>query len=184
LTAIGVISQANEPSLLAFCARCSEAMANSSWDLPGKGKLRRAILGERAHQAAFVVRVLEAVVEHVVDHLAVAHAQAGARLWQEIRRVGHRLHAAGHDHDVFVAEDVVGEHRRLHPRAAHLVHGRAARRERQARAERRLTRRRLALAGGQDAAHQHFAHVFGTDLRALDGGANRRRAELRSGEAF
>ncbi|MNC88207.1 hypothetical protein D3C83_39990 [compost metagenome] len=32
LMAIGVVSQANQPSLLAFCALWREAMANSSWE--------------------------------------------------------------------------------------------------------------------------------------------------------
>ncbi len=39
----------------------------------------RAIFGERAHQAAFVVCVFEAVEKHVVEHAAVAHAIAAAR---------------------------------------------------------------------------------------------------------
>ena len=56
--------------------------------------------------------------------------------------------------------------------------------ERQPGAERGLARRRLALAGGQHAAHDHFLHVLGLDLRALDRGADRGGAELGRGEAL
>ncbi len=48
--------------------------------LPRKGVFLRAILGEAPHQAPLVVRILESVVEHVVDHLPVTHAQTRARL--------------------------------------------------------------------------------------------------------
>src|SRR6185436_2948530 len=144
----------------------------------------RAVLREGAHQAALVVGILEAVVEHVVDHLAVPHAQAGAGLRQEVGCVGHGFHAAGDDDYILVAEDVVREHRRLHSRAAHLVDGRAAGGERQAGAKRSLACRRLALPRGKNAAHQHFLHVPGTDLRALHGGADCRSAELGRGEPF
>ena len=81
-------------------------------------------------------------------------------------------------------EQVVREHRRLHAGAAHLVHGGAAGRERQPGAERRLARGRLALPRRQHAAHDHFLHFVGPDARALDGGADRGRAELRRGEAL
>jgi hypothetical protein len=39
----------------------------------------------------------EAVVDHRVDHLAVTHAQTLACARQQVRRVAHRLHAAGHN---------------------------------------------------------------------------------------
>jgi hypothetical protein len=41
----------------------------------------RGVLGEHAHELA-VERALQAVVEHVIEHFAVAHAHAGARLRQ------------------------------------------------------------------------------------------------------
>jgi hypothetical protein len=54
--------------------------------------------------------------------------------------------------------------------------------ERQARAERRLAGRRLALAGGQHAAHDRFLDLLRLDAGALDGGADGGRAELGAGE--
>ena len=40
----------------------------------------------------------QAVVDHRVDDLAVAHAQAFARAIEQVGAVAHRLHAAGDDH--------------------------------------------------------------------------------------
>jgi hypothetical protein len=65
-----------------------------------------------------------------------------------------------------------------HARAAHLVHRGAAGRQRQPGAERGLARRRLALAGGQHAAHDHFIDLFRLEAGALDGGLDRDAAEL------
>jgi hypothetical protein len=42
-------------------------------------ELRRAVFRERSHQPALVVRVLEAIQEHVVGHRLVAHPVARAR---------------------------------------------------------------------------------------------------------
>ena len=82
----------------------------------------RAFFGERPHRPAFLVRILEAVVEHVVHQLvAMAEAIAGAALQHQVRRVGHALHAAGDDDVVRAGEQVImTEHGRLHRRAAHL----------------------------------------------------------------
>ena len=144
---------------------------------------RRAFLGEGAHQAAFFVRVLEAVVEHVVDHLTVAHAHAATRLRQQVRRIGHTFHPAGDDY-IYRArgQHVVREHGRTHAGAAHLVHRRAAGGERQARAQSRLASRRLAEAGGQHAAHHHFIDLRRFETCALDGRFDRDRAKLRRGQ--
>ena len=68
-------------------------------------------------------------------------------------------------------EKIVREHRRLHARAAHLVDGRGADAERHARAERGLPRRRLALAGGQHAAHHDLVDGVGRQAGALQRGA-------------
>ena len=98
----------------------------------GEAETVGAFFGEAAHQSAaafFVtdVGVLQAVVEHVVDDLAVTHAIAAARLGQQVGGVTHRFHAAG-NHDVVAArgEQIVREHRRLHARSAHFVDGGAA----------------------------------------------------------
>jgi hypothetical protein len=135
-TVTGAISQAKLPSVLACLERVVEAMEKASCASRREFVAAGAVLGEGAHQAALVVGVFQAVEEHVVLDLAVAEAEAAARLGQEVGRVGHRLHAAG-DHDVDAAgqQHVVGVHRRAHARAAHLVHRGAAGRQRQAGAE-------------------------------------------------
>ena len=98
---------------------------------PGEAVLPRAVLGEAAHQFAFVVSILQPVEKHMVDDLLVAHAVTRARFRKQVRRIGHRLHAA-RDHDFVGAgrKEIVGKHRRLHARAAHLVHCRAPGRQR------------------------------------------------------
>ncbi len=51
-----------------------------------------------------------------------------------------------------------------------------------ARTERGLTRRRLALAGRQHAAHHHLAHVLGLEAGALHGRLDGGTTELRRRE--
>ena len=73
---------------------------------------------------ALLERAPQAVVDHRVDELAVAHAQAFAHARQQVRAVAHRLHAAGdRDVDVAGANALGGQHHGLEPRAAHLVDG-------------------------------------------------------------
>lgn len=79
-------------------------------------------------------------------------------------------------------EHVVREHGGAHARTAHLVDGRAARGERQPRAERGLTGRRLAEAGRQHAAHQRLVDLRGLQSGALERGGDGGGAQLRRGE--
>ena len=65
--------------------------------LAGEAVLRRDHVAAVAH-VHVLVRVPQAVVDHRVDDLAVAHAVAAARLGQHVGRVGHALHAARDDH--------------------------------------------------------------------------------------
>ena len=81
-------------------------------------------------------------------------------------------------------QQIVGQHRRFHSRAAHLVDGGAAGGERQAGAEARLARRRLALPGRQHAAHDDLLNVLGFEAGALDGRADRHCAKLRRREVL
>ena len=139
--------------------------------LGGEGVLilaREAVL-RRDHVAAVahvevLVRIPEAVVDHRVDDLAVAHAVAAARLGQHVGRVGHALHAA-RDDDLRVADQDLAArvHHRLQSRAAHLVHRDRADRDGQPRLDHRLARGRLTHAGGQHVAQD----------RALDRGRAR-----------
>ena len=73
---------------------------------------------------------------------------------------------------------IVRQHGRLHARSAHLVDRGAADAERNPGGERSLARRRLALAGWQDTAHDHFMDVLGGQLRALDCGTDRRGTQI------
>ena len=148
----------------------------------GEAVMRGGGLAEIAHRASRFVRIFQAVEHHVVEDAVVADAVAGARLGQQVRRVGHRLHAAGNDHVGRAgAQQVVRQHRRLHARAADLVDRGRADRVGQAGPAHRLPCGRLALAGGQHAAHQHFVDAFRRQVGALQRGADDVRAQCRRG---
>src|SRR4029079_5516800 len=64
----------------------------------------------------------EAVVDHRVDHLAVAHPQTFACARQQVRRVAHRLHPTSDEHRRVARGDTLrSEHHRLQTRATHFV---------------------------------------------------------------
>ncbi len=134
---------------------------------------------EATHQLA-VERTLQAVVEHVIEDFAVTHAIAATGLQEQVRRVRHRLHAAGENDVRTAGADLIGAHHHgLHPGAAHFVDGRGRSSYGDPGAQRGLARRRLAQAGGQYAAHDHFLDVAGLQPCRLDGGLGRSSAELR-----
>ena len=90
--------------------------------------LKAIASGKGPHQAAWLIGVLETIQKHVVVHGTVAEPQALAHFRQNVRRVGHALHAAGHDHVIGPhMERVIGHHHGLHARATHLVDGGAGR---------------------------------------------------------
>ncbi len=140
-------------------------------------------VAEHAHRLA-VVRVGQAVVRHVVEELAAAVADAGARAVEQVRGVGHRLHAAG-DHHLCRAglDQVVAEHHRLHARAADLVDGGAAGGRRQPRAQRGLAGRGLAEAGRQHAAQDDLVDLVGGQPGLLQRALDRGGAQLGGGDA-
>ena len=145
---------------------------------PRKAVALGAGLAEHAHHL-LVVRALQAVGEHVVQHLAVPHAHSTARLRQQIGRIGHRFHAAGdHDFGRSHPDRVAAEHDRLQAGAADLVDGHAADRHGHTRPDRGLARRSLALAGGEHAPHDHFARLGRVDARFGDGAGDGCRAEV------
>ena len=127
----------------------------------GQAVLVGRVLGKGAHQAAGAC-VFQTIKEHVVLDLAMTHAQTAAGLLNNVRRVGHALHAAG-NHDAVAAglERVVGLHHGFHAGAAQLVDSRAASRRWQACVQARLAGRALLQAGGQDAAHNDLVDVSG-----------------------
>ena len=77
------------PSVLLLAARCR-----------ARGRPWRP-----APPCAACRRSREAVEDHRVDQLAVTQPVAEARLLQEVRRVGHRLHPARDDHLVIAGAD-------------------------------------------------------------------------------
>jgi hypothetical protein len=120
--------------------------------------LLRDDLGGRAHVVVVVV-LPEAVVDHAVHHLLVAHLEAFARAEQVVGRAAHVLHAAGHDAlGVAGLDGLRGQHHRLEPRAADLVDGQRAHRVGNAAIDQRLPRRGLPHARLQHVAHDHFFH--------------------------
>ena len=81
------------------------------------------LLGRLAHRLV-VEGVEEPVVEGGVDELGVAVAVALARLGQQVRRLGHRLHAAGDDDlELAGADELVGHRDGAQARQADLVDG-------------------------------------------------------------
>ena len=154
---------------MASAARSCDVAANSSCAsrLIVAG---RVALGAEAHQAG-VERAPQAVGDDRVAQLGVAVAEAAAGAVGEVRRVGHRLHAAGDD-DVGLAggDHLVGEVDGVEPGQAHLVDVDRRHAHRDAGLDGGLAARHLALAG-----HQHLAH----DRRGRPRRAPRRPARAR-----
>ena len=149
--------------------------------LAGELVVGGALLGEGAHQEAAAalgrgIGVFQPVEKHVVDHAAMSDPRAAAHLGQQIRRVGHRFHAAGDD-DVGLTggQPVPRRHRRGHARAAHLVQRRGRHPIVQARGEGGLSRRGLPQTRREHAAHHHRVHAL--PATALQRPRDRRAAQ-------
>src|SRR5919108_2914469 len=116
---------------------------------------------------ALVERRREAVVHHHVDDDAVPEAVAEAGLLEDVGRVRHRLHAAGHDDAVVAGADhLVGHLDSTDAGGTYLVDRVRADLDRQAGADGCLARRGLA-----GAALEHLPHDHVLDLVVLDPGA-------------
>ena len=124
-------------------------------------------------------RVVQAVAQHAVVELAVAHAVAPAGARDEIRRLVHVLHAARH-RDIDVAERNLLRCRddRLRSGAADAVDRERRHRDRQPGMDGSLPGRIHLGAGLHDVAHDDGFHLVGAKLRARDRGADRHRAEI------
>ena len=110
----------------------------------------------------------------------MAQTRAAAHLGEHIGRIGHALHAACHDDPALSGAQLVhAHHDGLHAGPAHLVDRRAWYGDWQPGPQRCLTRRGLALARGQDAAHQHLVHIVSSDTSAFQRTPDRGRAEFR-----
>ena len=104
---------------------------------------------------------------HRIDRHGVAHPIAPARPVEQIRRVRHRLGAAGdHRVDIADADRLDGVHDRLQTGPAHAIDGFAGDLDRHARLQRGLTRHVHPGAGLQHATHHHVADVGGRHARA------------------
>src|ERR1700676_1570079 len=179
VTVIGTISALNAPPSTALRARVRVFHGVGVLVCAGKLIGLGGSFAKIAHRAPALIGVFEAVHHHVIDNPVMTGAIAGARFCQQVGRVGHALHAAGH-HDFGGAglDDVVGQHGGLHAGTADLVDGGGASRIRQFGAAGGLPRRRLALSGWQHAAHEHFVDPLRRKLRPLDRGADHMGTEL------
>ena len=131
----------------------------------GDLELAGDVFGGIAHVIA-VESVPQAVLDHGVDHLEVAHLDAGAQMLA-VRRQRHGFLAAGDD-DLGVAVAICCMPMRdgAQARAAHLVEAPGGRFLRQAGIDRRLPGGVLALAGGQHLAEDDFVDFPGFDSGA------------------
>ena len=120
------------------------------------------VLGGQAHRD-LVDGAEQRVVGHRVHHRPVAVLDALAAADQDVRGVGHRLHATG-DHDVELAgaDQLVGQGDRIEPGQADLVDGQRRHVQGDATGDRRLPGGDLAGTGLDDVAHDHVVHLIGT----------------------
>ena len=178
LTVTGTISSGRRPSSVALIAQLVAAQRPAVEVGPRHLELVGDLAGLLEHLLA-AERVAQAVVDHRVDRLGVAHAEAEARLLEQVRRVAHRLHAAG-DADVEVAgaDRGVEDPGRAHAGRADLVDRLRGDLLRDAGLDLRLARGDLALAGLQDLAHDDVLDLLGGDVGALERGLDREPAEL------
>src|SRR5262249_1998752 len=147
-------------------------------DLPFLGD----VLGGVAHVIA-VEGIPQAVLDHGVDHLRVAHLGAVAQM-HAVRRLAHAFLAAGDD-DLAVAEldRLRTQRHRAQARAAELVDGIGRLLDRAAGGDGRLAGRVLAGSGGEDLAEDDLAHLARLNLGALQRFGDGDLSEVGSGHA-
>ena len=115
----------------------------------------------------------------MVEDLVVAHAVAATALLEQVGRVGHAFHAAGHHHVTATGHElVVREDGGFHAGAAHLGQRHRAGAARQATLEAGLACRRLALACHQAVAEQHFVYLLRGHAGARHGGLDGSAAQV------
>ena len=118
-------------------------------------------------------------MHHGVERLGVAHPVAEAGVLQQVRGLGHRLHATGHrDIEVAHAHGLVDDSRRTDPGRAHLVDGLARDLLRDAGLDLRLAARDLPLTGLEHLPEYHVLNLIRLYLRALEGGCDGGAAEV------
>src|SRR5438105_12012832 len=135
-----------------------------------------------AHVPAFE-RAPQPVMDHGVDGLLVTVFPAAARAKEEIWRLTHAFHAAGHEHVRVPRPDRLGgEHDGFETRTAHLVDRDGRGGVRKACLERSVARGILADARLQNVPHDHFVYLFRRYPRTFQGLADGDGAELRRTE--
>ena len=139
------------------------------------------VLGGGAH-VVVVERIPQAVLDHGVDELLVAHAGAPAGVGRGIGSGAHVLGTAADD-DVGVAgeDGAAGLDDGLHAGAADHADGVGGNGVGQARAHADLTGDVLTEAGGQDAAEHQLIDVLGSDVGTLEGFLDNDGAQLGGG---
>ena len=127
-----------------------------------------------------VVNIPKSVVHHGVHQLSVAQAISLASIREKIWRVGHRLHATGdHDRTVASLDCLRRERDRFQSGAAYLVNRHGTHFGCKSAEQRRLPRRILTDAGGDDVAHDALVHLLRLQIRPLDSLAHSDCADLR-----
>ena len=124
----------------------------------------------------------QAVLDHGVDELLVAHASAPALIEGSEGSGAHVLGAAADD-DVSVAgeDGTAGLDDGLHAGTADHADGVGGNGVGKTCAHADLAGDILAETGGQDAAEHHFINVLGSDVRALEGFLDNDGAQLGGG---
>ena len=121
------------------------------------------------------------VVDHRVNHLAVAHARAEACLGEQVRRLGHGFHTArDDDFDLAGADQLVGKRDRVDAGETNLVNRDRRHLLGDSGLDRGLPGGDLAGAGLQDVAHDHVVDVLALHSREIESGPDRVRPETLS----
>ena len=136
------------------------------------------VLGGGAH-VVVVERIPQAVLDHGVDKLLVAHAGAPAGVGSGIRSGAHVLGAAADDDIGVAGEDGAASlNDGLHTGAADHTDGIGGDGIGETGAHADLTGDVLTETGGQDAAEHQLIDILGSDIRALEGFLHDDGAEL------
>ena len=138
------------------------------------GGLAHEHLVERTHQAVLVERI---------DEFRSAVAVAETRPVENVRRVRHRLHTAGHHDARFAGSDVhVCISDRCGPGETRLVDRRRRNRHRDAALEGGLPARDLPLAGLDHMPEEHFVDLVPYEPRTFERRSDREATEIHGGE--
>ena len=179
----GTISSSKRPSFMAAAASSWLRAANSSCSSRVMPSLLAVRLGALAHRHLVERAEQPSWTSRRPGWRCRTGSRRGAR--QHVRRVGHRLHAAGH-HDLGLAgpDQLVGERDGVQARQADLVDGQRRHGHRDAALDGGLARGDLALARLDDVTHDHLVDLVAADPGALERRRDGDAAEVHGGEAL